>query len=343
MIETPNDGTWARFLDGEAVEENELTALLARAEADEGLRRELLEDARLDGWMRGILQARRGGEDWVRATAARLAAEQTRDEFVARVTAGIEGRSVAQRMATWVHRSRAWLGITGAACAAAAGWLLLAHVPKGTAPTQRPGTLTTTAPLTPAPSAAPVAVPRTVIAPAPAVTGPREIIHAFDFEDGVRAPGWHVAPTRRCPPHGASRFCLMARKAPDDSQWPDIVGVRIENRKDGIFDQVPGTVIAFDYWLGQSTEQAKPWVELWLSDDTSGASYHHRVDDVQAGRWMHLEIPVDDFRPPRRTVAPQTIPPGNRVGFMLIQTSWNVEDVLFVDDVRFDRPAQPAR
>lgn len=334
-METPKDGSWARFVDGESVDPDEIASLLERARIDATLRAQLLDDVRVDGWMRGLLIANQDGDTWAQAMAARLVAEQTRDAFVARVTAGIEGRGVGQRLADWLRRGRAWGVVTGAACAAAAGWFLTRDV--GDRPVAgRPDVFTIVAPKSSVLHPAPRPLPE----PTRTLTGSREIIRAFDFEDGDRAPDWHIPPTRLCPPHTGSRFCLKARKDPDDSQFPDIVGVRIENRKDGIFVHEPGTVIAFDYWLGQSTVQARPRIAVWLSDDSVRANYHYQVDGVQAGRWVHVEIPVDGFRAERPN-GPPVPTPGSRIGFMLIQTSWSREDVLFIDDVRFERPVRP--
>ncbi len=339
-MESPNDGLWLRFLDGEAVDPDEVASLMDRAGTDEPLRAQLLNDTRIDGWMRGLLRDKRDGGVWTKTMVARLAAEQTRDEFVARVTTGIESR-LDRRVAAWFRRGRVWIVAAGAVCAAMAG-LWLARLPQHGSVNDRPGALTSHVSRPNAPIPGPQVLPSIPAAADPRVlTGPRETIRAFDFEDGVQSLGWHFAPTRQCPPRPSSRFCLMARKDPDDSQYPDIVGVRIENRNDGIFVHEPGTVIAFDYWLGQSTVRSGPRIDVWLSDDSAHSDYHLAVGDAQTGRWVHVELSVDDFRP-HKPNGSSPMKPGNRVGFMLIQTSWTFEDVLFVDNVRFERPSRTA-
>jgi hypothetical protein len=320
---------WTRHLAGAELTAEEAETLAAAVRGDAGLRRELLVDEGIGRLLSEL--ARDPAAD--AEQAARFLALLQAEKHTPRVLSKLE-RQLRRDGAASLRRRGAWIGVAagGALLAAAAVVLLVGRPPR-----PAPSTPTMTAATAVAPAVPDTAPDPRSVTPLPPAQ--RQLLHAFDFEDGAAAREWSPAPTARCPPRPGNGFCVQAVRNPEDSRTAHIVGVRLKNRRAGLFQHQPGTVIAFDYWLGSWVGAVGPKLHLWINDRTQGADLFLAVDNPAAGRWVRLEVRVDDFKPHRPERGHRSAAPGDVIDFLLISTSWQQQDVLFVDNVEIARTA----
>ncbi len=309
---------WARLLADEAVTPEESAGLLAAAKADPSLRRALLEDARTEGWLRGMGWAQTDGGRFSSGVAARLEAEADEGRFTQRVAAAIAPSPSRRRVAA----------VAAAAVAVAAVALLApGNWREPVLPGSRPP-LTAILP-SPSPPTPPVVAP-------PSAPATRRTLLAFDFEDGRTPVDWLDAPSRSCPPRPGNRYCVPARRNPESSLYPHVVGVRFEDRRSGLFQHRPGLVLAFDYWVGAWLGAKAPRIAVWINNRTQRAPYHHQIDDLRPSAWVRVEIPIEAFKPEQ--ARHRGMRDGDVVDFVLVHTTYDVEDLLFVDNVALLAP-----
>jgi hypothetical protein len=120
---------WTRFLARAPLSAEERAQLVQAIEGDEGLRRRLLDDLRLDGALRALGEIERGQEPLVAKVKALVTAAGRTEEVVAAVRRRIEAKAVARRGgARAAPARRGWSGIALVAgvvlvAAAAVIWL----------------------------------------------------------------------------------------------------------------------------------------------------------------------------------------------------------------------------
>ena len=125
---------WARYLSGETLSEAEQKALVGALEADPELRASLLEDLQVDGALRALGEARRGGDGFAASVVDCLGAERDATRFIRKVEArladlgppepsgaGRDTRTNLPRISRRFHRREVpgggWRAALAAACA----------------------------------------------------------------------------------------------------------------------------------------------------------------------------------------------------------------------------------
>ncbi len=167
----------------------------------------------------------------------------------------------------------------------------------------------------------------------------REALLHFDFDDGRAPKPWDAAHVVRCPPrrNASQGFCLGAQHY-DVAPW--VVGVEMNDQKAGLFTHERGAILAFDYWVGQGAVGHEQRLEVWLETGPGRTGgYHYDIEGVESAQWVHVEIPLDDFR--MNKDRNRRIGAGERIDFLSMMVHWRAEDILFLDNVEILRSAPP--
>ncbi len=340
---------WARYMDGETLAPAEAALLLAALEgadaAASDARSELLRDQTTDGWLRAL----GWGDD------GQVASERYRQQWGHEADGGAFVRAVRAslpepRRIPWPPRTMVVAVVGLAAAAGVALWAGVLHERRGSAPVAPVATAVIDPTLSTGdgatlPAAAGVGSGAGTPGGGQALRQPRssdgrtrrEVIKRFDFEDGRQPADWKARPVATCPPRPGNRFCLRTERFANDNT----VGVRMSDRRQGLFHYEPSVTIAFDYWVGAWTGPDAPPVEIYIS--TPAASFEFLIRQVTAGQWVHAEVPLADFRPGRRHPSDVRLQPGDAIDFLLFSSNYRGQDVLFIDNVEIGRdvPASP--
>lgn len=306
---------WGRAIEGEPLTAEERELLRAAAESDVETKADWLADARVDGWLRGLAWDRQDGDAWSTRLEARLRAETDSEAFTAGVATRIRRRKARPRQVAFA--------VMGA-CGLLLVWRLAAWGPRPSPQDPHP-ILTNAIPIGAQDSSNATSTP--LATPA----GPPAPVLRFDFENGERTPVMLDAPVADCPPRPGSRFCMRAVRYSESHK--EIVGVRFQDRARGLFAYGPGVRLTFDYWVGSWVGSRAPGISIWINDRSQRAPYYLNVDQLQPVGWVHVDVSLSDFRPQHPADGVQALRDGDVVDFLLIQTRYSRQDVLFVDDV----------
>lgn len=112
------------------------------------------------------------------------------------------------------------------------------------------------------------------------------------------------------------------------------VTVLLRDPKHPLFAYEPDLVLAFDYWLGESTTPLKLFVNVIIGDR---AGYFQVImGGTQSGRRHRVALPLAAI--PYHKGEPRALTPGLPIAGLEIGTDWRTDDVLFVDNVGIYHP-----
>lgn len=182
-------------------------------------------------------------------------------------------------------------------------------------------------------AAAPLVVHRAPAIPPPSTAelAPRTTVLAYDFEDGSRPSFLLDGELVAGPARDGNRLCVRAIDRPRDGRVQREIVFEPPRGVEFLTFQ-PGMRLDFDCWYSSDTPLLS--VAGWsIADGASLNAYQH---DLPQGRWIHVSVPIADFRTDEEP--PHGYPRGGGIGNLALGITARSTDHLYIDNLTITKP-----